>query len=70
MNKGNPTGKKIQNVFGRKKVDHPSSPLFRINVFIVFKTETLIYRLVKVLCFHRAVIVEIFRYLLFTSWGT
>ena len=37
MNKGSPTGKRIQNVSGRKKVDRPNSPLFKINVFTVFR---------------------------------
>lgn len=32
MNKESLIGKRIQNVSGRKKVDHPNSPLFRLNV--------------------------------------
>ena len=69
MNKGSPTGKRIQNVSGRKKVDHPSSPLFRIkfNVFSVFRTGTLIYRLGNLLCFNHVVILDIFRSYCFTS---
>ena len=60
MNKGNPTGKRIQNVSGRKKVDLQNNPLFRINIFTLLNVY-LHTSEINVLCFN-LVILEIFSY--------
>ena len=39
MNKGSPTGKRIQNVSGQKKVDLQNNPLFRINIFTLLNVN-------------------------------